>query len=52
MVNACSRLGDSGVALQFGMEIPSARKEAEAIHTKHITNIIPALDFPEKSETK
>jgi len=50
MVNACSRLGDSSVALQFCMEIPSARKEAEAIHVKYKQHIISGLEFASKAE--
>lgn len=50
MVNACSRLGESSVALRFCMELASARKEAEAIHIKYKQHIISGLDFAAKAE--
>ena len=50
MVNACSRLGESSVALRFCMEISSARKEAEAIHVKYKQHIISGLEFAAKAE--
>src|SRR3989338_7841176 len=50
MVNACSRLGQSDVALRFCMEIPGSRKEAEEIHIKYKQHLISALDFVSKAE--
>lgn len=50
MVNACSRLGESGVALQFCMELPWARKEAETIHVKYKQHIVSGLEFASKAE--
>lgn len=45
MINACSRLDEPEVALQFCMEIPGARKAAEAIHIKYKQHLISGLDF-------
>ena len=50
MVNACSRLGQSDVALRFCMEIPGSRKEAEEIHIRYKQHLISALDFVSKAE--
>lgn len=44
-VNACSRFGESTMALQFLMEIPSAKKKAESIHIKYKQNLVSALKF-------
>jgi RecJ-like exonuclease len=44
-VNACSRIGDSNIALQFLMEIPRAKKKAEALHIKYKQHLIEALKF-------
>ena len=49
-INACSRLGESSVALKFCMEIPSARKESEEIHMKYKQHIISGLNFVSKAE--
>lgn len=49
-VNACSRLGDSSTALQFLMEIPTAKKKAESLHIKYKQHIIEALKFVSKSQ--
>lgn len=48
-VNACSRLGESDVALQLCMEIPKASKKAEAIHVKYRQRIVSALKFASDS---
>ncbi|MEN7982668.1 MAG: DHH family phosphoesterase [Nanoarchaeota archaeon] len=45
IVNACSRFGESGVALQFCMEISKARKKAESIHAKYKQGLIAGLKF-------
>jgi len=50
MVNACSRLGQSDVALRFCMEVPGSRKEAEEIHIRYKQHIISGLDFVSKAE--
>tara|TARA_Y100000310_G_scaffold134635_1_gene133552 strand:- start:1872 stop:3212 length:1341 start_codon:yes stop_codon:yes gene_type:complete len=49
-INACSRLGDSNTALQFCMEIPSAKKKAESKHAKYRQHIISALKFVSETE--
>jgi len=49
-INACSRSGESGVAIQFCMEIPKARKKAESIHIKYKQNLISGLKFVQKTE--
>ena len=50
MINACSRLGHSGVALRFCLESPEARREAEAIHTKYKQHLVSGLDFVSNTE--
>lgn len=50
MINACSRLDQSDVALQFCMEIPGARKKAEEIHVKYKQHIISGLELVSKTE--
>ena len=44
-INACSRLGDPNTALQFCMEISSAKKKVESIHVKYRQHIVSALKF-------
>ncbi len=50
MINACSRLGEIDVALQFCMEIPGSRKKAEEIHVKYKQHLISGLGFVSKTE--
>lgn len=45
MINACSRLDEPEVALQFCMEIPDAKRQAEAIHVKYKQHLISGLEF-------
>ena len=49
-VNACSRLGEPEIALQFCIEVPGARKKAEAIHVKYKQHLISGLEFVRNSE--
>jgi len=49
-VNACSRLGQSDIALRFCMEISNAKKEAEEIHAKYKQHIISGLQFASEAE--
>jgi single-stranded-DNA-specific exonuclease len=44
MINACSRLDRSDIALQFCMELSKAKKQAEAIHAKYRQKIITGLN--------
>ncbi len=50
MINACSRLGESGLAIQFCMENPKAKKKAEAIHVKYKQFLISGLKFASETE--
>ncbi len=50
MINACSRLGESGTALRFCMEVSNARKEAEAIHIRYKQHLFSGLKFVSKIE--
>ncbi|MEK6918398.1 MAG: DHH family phosphoesterase [Nanoarchaeota archaeon] len=50
MINACSRIGESTAALQFLMEIPSARKKAETLHIKYKQHLISAIKSLPKIE--
>lgn len=45
MINACSRLDEPETALRFCMEIPEARKRAEAIHVRYKQHLISGLEF-------
>ncbi len=49
-VNACSRLDEPEIALQFCIEVPGARKKAEAIHVKYKQHLISGLEFARNSE--
>ena len=49
MINACSRLDEPEVALQLCMEIPGAKKIAEAIHVKYKQHLISGLQFVRNS---
>ncbi len=50
MINACSRLGYSAIALKFCTEIQGARKEATEIHVKYKQHLISGLDFVENTD--
>ena len=50
MVNACSRLERSDIALKFCMEIVKAKKEAESIYIKYKQCIISGLKFAAEAE--
>lgn len=50
MINACSRLDRSDIALQFCMEIPKAKKKAETIHIRYKQHIISGLKYAAESE--
>ena len=45
MINACSRSGESSIAIKFCMEISDAKKQAESVHVKHRQNLISGLEF-------
>ena len=49
-INACSRSGQSEIAIQFCMEIPSAKKAAETTYLKYKQELISGLDFIKKTE--
>jgi len=44
-INACSRLDQPEIALQFCLEIPSSKKKADTIHLKYKQNLINALKY-------
>ena len=50
IINACSRLERSDIAIQFCMGILKAKKEAEAIHVKYKQVIISGLKFVSETE--
>ncbi|MBW6442598.1 DHH family phosphoesterase [Patescibacteria group bacterium] len=50
MINACSRLGRSDIALKFCLEIPGSRKEAEEIHAEYKQHLISGLNLVSKIE--
>lgn len=43
VINACSRIGETGLAIQFCMEMPQAKKRAESLHVKYKQLIISGL---------
>ncbi len=49
-INACSRMGESEVALQMCMEIPDIKKRAETIHARYKQELLSALKFVKKTE--
>jgi len=50
VINACSRLGNSEVAIQFCMELPKIKKEAESLHVKYKQYLISGLKYIEETE--
>ena len=50
MINACSRMGESSTAIQLCLEIPRAKKRAEALHVKYKQILVSGLDFASKTE--
>ncbi len=50
IINACSRSGNPEIAIQFCMEINSAKKKSEAIYAKYKQNLISSLKFAENME--
>jgi RecJ-like exonuclease len=50
MINACSRMGDPGTALELCLESGKAKKKAEVIHTKYKQVIISGLKSAAESE--
>jgi RecJ-like exonuclease len=44
MINACSRLGESGTAIAFCLQNKKARIKAETIYTKYKQSIVKALE--------
>ncbi len=49
-INACSRFGESSIALQLCLEIPSAKKRAETIHAKYKQELISGLNYASNAE--
>ena len=49
MINACSRLGESHVAISFCLENSQAKKRVETIHAKYKQHIISGLRFASKT---
>lgn len=50
MINACSRLGESHVAIQFCMENLRIKSKVEEIHARYKQFIISGLSFASKTE--
>ena len=50
IINACSRSGRSELALEYCLEIPSAKKKTELTHIKYKQNIITGLNFVQETE--
>lgn len=49
-INACSRFGESNIALQFCLETPNAKKRAESIHAKYRQLLISGIKFASETE--
>jgi single-stranded-DNA-specific exonuclease len=49
-INACSRSGESAVAVQLCMELPKAMKKSEAIYAKYKQEMVSALNFASGTE--
>ncbi len=49
-INACSRLDDTGLALQFCMENQAAKKKAEYLHAKYKQSLVSGLKFVSETE--
>ncbi|MFH1787254.1 MAG: DHH family phosphoesterase [archaeon] len=49
-INACSRFGETSLALKLCMEIPEARKKAELIHAKYKQLLVSGLKFANETE--
>lgn len=50
VVNACSRSGNSEIALKFLMEVSSSKKLAESTHIKYRQKLISGLKFVEEAQ--
>ncbi len=50
IINACSRSGRPELAVQYCLEIPASKKEAELAHIKYKQNIITGLNFVQETE--
>ncbi|HLD38040.1 MAG TPA: DHH family phosphoesterase [Candidatus Nanoarchaeia archaeon] len=51
-INACSRSGRSDVAIQFCMEVSSAKKNVEKIHSKYKQELISSLELVQKIDSE
>jgi single-stranded-DNA-specific exonuclease len=52
MINACSRSGDSELAIRVLLEIPNAKKDAEKVHVKHKQFIVAGLKYVKETHDK
>ena len=50
MINACSKFGESGTAIQTCMGIAQAKKKAEAIHVRYKQLILSGIKYAENAE--
>lgn len=50
IINACSRSGKPELAVQYCLEIPSSKKNAELTHIKYKQNLITGLNFVSETE--
>ncbi len=50
MINACSKLGESWIAIQLCMEITKSKKRCETIHAKYKQLLISGLKFVSETE--
>lgn len=50
MINACSRLGNSEIALSLCLSNLKARKQAEEIYAKYKQHLVSALNFAEQNK--
>lgn len=50
IINACSRSGKPELAIQYCLEIPSSKKNAEIAHIKYKQNLISGLNYITETE--
>jgi len=51
-INACSRSGNSDIALRFCLEDPESKKKAEIIHTKYKQQILSGIKYAQEHAEK
>lgn len=50
MINACARLEETGIAIQYCLEMPQVKKKVESLYIKYKRLLLSSLDFASKVE--